>query len=100
MTKTVTLPDDKDISVQLVVEEKILRPRKKKQRVKGAETVPETVSETTTDAKPSSEPTSEAAPKTAQVSLQKPQPDPVPIKAKKKSCQNELSVGMAELCDE
>jgi hypothetical protein len=108
LTKTVTLPDDKDIFVQLVVEEKILRPRKKKQRVKGAETVPdtvpETVSETTTDAKPSSEPTSEAAPKTApktaQVSLQKPQPDPVPIKAKKKSCQNELSVGMAELCDE
>ncbi|MCI5164748.1 MAG: PEGA domain-containing protein [Candidatus Electrothrix sp. GM3_4] len=51
LTKTVTLPDEKDTSVQLIAQEKekILKPRKRKQRVKGRETVLKTKPESKPD---------------------------------------------------
>ncbi|MCI5126284.1 MAG: PEGA domain-containing protein, partial [Candidatus Electrothrix sp. AR5] len=74
------------------IKEKILEPRKKKQRVKGLETKSETKSAPKLAPKLTSKP--------APVSKPQPKSDPLQIKAKKKSCQNEISVGMPELCDE
>ena len=187
LTKTVTLPAEKDISVELVAEEKekILKPEKKTEQVKKLETVPETKTEaisaskptvtppvkptpkltskpaleskpelktkpepapfpatinkateikekiikpgkrkqrakglkTKTEAQPAPKPTatppveptpkltSKPAPKLtpkpapASKPKSKPKPDPLQIKTEKKGCQNELSVGMPELCD-
>ncbi len=93
-TKNVTLPDTKNISVQLVAEEKkvkekTLKPDKNKQQVKQ----PQTKSEEKPTPNPISKPT--PVPKLKLV----PKPEPLPIKTEKKGCENELSVGMPELCD-
>ena len=130
LTTTVTLPAEKNISVQLIaaevqkIKETILKPRKKKERVKGVEprveTKPETRVETTlktkSEAQPAPKPAPRLTPKPAPKFTPKPtlkltpkpapasrpqlKPDPLQIKAKKKGCQNEISVGMPELCDE
>ncbi|CAK8725039.1 PEGA domain-containing protein [Candidatus Electrothrix laxa] len=93
LTKNISLPAEKNISIQLIAEvkEKNLTPKKKKQQVKR----PQTKSE----AKPTPKKT---APKsTAKATVRPPsKPDPLPIKTeRKKGCQDELSVGMPELCD-
>ncbi|MGB5685888.1 MAG: PEGA domain-containing protein [Candidatus Electrothrix sp.] len=128
LTTTVTLPAEKNISVQLIAaevqktKEKILEPRKTKHRVKGLEpridtrvdtkvdtkvetrieTRVETVRKTKSEAQPAPKPAPKLAPKLTPkpAPAPKPQPDPLQIKAKKKGCQNEISVGMPELCDE
>ncbi len=82
-------PDLLPVTLKKVTEtkEKILKPEKIKQRVKGLETGPRTKSEAKPTPKPAPKPTP------------KPKPDPLQIKAEKKGCENELSVGMPELCD-
>ncbi|MCI5161563.1 MAG: PEGA domain-containing protein [Candidatus Electrothrix sp. AX5] len=99
LTKTVTLPDEKDISVQLIAKEKekILEPRKRKQRVKGGKTVSETKTEEKF-AQPTSA-TPPVKPALKSKTTTEPKQDSPPIKAEKQDCQNELSVGMPELCD-
>jgi hypothetical protein len=81
--------------------EKILRPKKKKQRVKELTTGSRTKSEAKSAPKfvPKSTPKPVPASKTKPKPKPKPKPDPLQIKAEKKGCQNEISVGMPELCD-
>ena len=81
------------------IKEKILKPRKKKQRVKRLETGPRTKSEAQPAPKPTVTPPVEPTPKPAPASKPQPKPDPLQKKTEKKGCQNELSVGMPELCD-
>jgi hypothetical protein len=89
-------PDFLPVTAEKVseIKEKILRPKKKKQRVKGFETGPRTKST------PKPAPASKPKPKPKPDPEPKPKPDPLQIKAEKKGCQNEISVGMPELCDE
>ncbi|MDU9047542.1 MAG: PEGA domain-containing protein [Candidatus Electrothrix sp. Rat3] len=96
-------PDSLPVPIDNVAEEKekILRPKKKKQRVKELKTGPRTKSEAKSAPKfvPKSTPTPAPASKTKPKPKPKPKPDPLQIKAEKKGCQNEISVGMPELCD-
>ncbi len=100
-------PDLPPVAIDNVAEikEKILRPEKKKQRVKGFETGPRTKSEAKSAPKfvpkstPKPAPASKPKPKPKLKPDPEPKPDPLQIKAEKKGCQNEISVGMPELCD-
>ncbi|MCI5210435.1 MAG: hypothetical protein D3910_16970, partial [Candidatus Electrothrix sp. ATG2] len=91
LTQSATLPTNKEISLQLVAiekkrKEKNLTPDKKKQQVKQPQKKP--------TASPTVQSTSNPVP-----AASTPKPDPLQIKTEKKGCQNELSVGMPELCD-
>ncbi len=135
VSKTLTLPDEKEIFIHLVADqkEKTLKPKKKKPQVKRVETKTEIQPPPTSkpEPKPTRKPdllpvkpkkTTEvkekilkpeskkqqtkrpqtkpgARPSIKPAVAPRPKPNLLPIQAEKKGCQNELSVGMPELCD-
>jgi hypothetical protein len=122
VSKKMTLPDEKEIFIHLVADQKenTLKPKKNKPQVKQAETKTEIKPPMASKAipkknsvikekeiKPASKKQQTKRPQTipgASPSIKpavapKPKPDLLPTQAEKKGCQNELSVGMPELCD-
>jgi hypothetical protein len=113
ISKKLILPDEKEFFIHLVAEQKenTLKPEKNKPPL-GEQAIPKSLSEVKEKTiKPESKkqqikrPQTNKKAKPPRQPVQKPaatpeaKPNPLPVQAEKKGCQNELSVGMPELCD-